>query len=908
MARLPALFFLVSFIVAVVPVAGAGAGTGYLAIRDYLGTVWSISDVERIVNATINTTDGVESLADYFLVVIDSSERYRLQDFIRSPVDNETAVLSLAAGDHLVDVYWFGFHQRQLVNIVAGQHYVLNLETAPVLPFRTAGKPPASALWDLAGDPSGLKIVRRDGRSYVLFEYNESYIQVAWYDNDLGWNYHVLDISLDTGYRYRFHIHDPGSPSYIYEKTGGVLWLSWDVVKVKEIVKWNRTGEILHVSYIVAIAENTALLRGAEEFWRAAAETLVPSAVAAGVISPVTWVIHLDAFASYARSFYDTYMGEIYAGAFQETALIIWDVFVTPTQVIVIAHAYNVDKDGNVVSKKVYSSNGFTFNNRLVYMKQLHGGIQHLFIDHATYTVSKTFPGTSTGYERVFYIEGSNRGVEATGTSIYIPGMHYYVYHLDNLPRYIASSWIYFDATLSASQGKYGFKLYLYPTLVVEFTDSGAADVFEQRLMSNNIVFQRSGNRFVFKHTIYYDGSVDAAEQNGLPSSRIYSISYFSKYYDILRLAPSAAAKIYMGVTGRVDIRSYQVNTVARLMVSNLRIMYTVYPKMAPPQISLLKDGYYTVYEAFAIQVYTILYREDRDAYMLGYYLLGNTPPPSYIVRDAYYDVEKDVMHYVYTIISSDCYGQDIVRETGNTTIDENNATVYNYYMELSPTVRLFNNVTVALFSYSRMAFLNLAPEIIEYLLALPPSQGGYGTPVVDWSTVSTVLVNLTRPYTLYYWDKQDGDWIRASISFDNASLIYTILRAGDDTLVENLRPGDMSKYYYKLIYNDTNTTYTGWLFNDNGTLKIVKGQVRWSLSRSELDRILEELRLRGIYDNWAKQWNSIISSIGMGLGTIGNWFSNNWLWILLGVAVITIALLLLGTMSSRGPRIVIAR
>ena len=164
---------------------------GYLAIKDYLGTTWTLEDVEKIINTTIQTVDGeLKSLADYFWIVVDDdpeNNKYNLRDFIRSPLDNTTAVLPLTPGDHYIDIYWFGYHQRQLVNIVENTHYVLNLETAPVMPLQTAGEPPSDYEWDLASNPDGLTISRRDGNAWVRFNYNQSYITVAWYDEDIGW-------------------------------------------------------------------------------------------------------------------------------------------------------------------------------------------------------------------------------------------------------------------------------------------------------------------------------------------------------------------------------------------------------------------------------------------------------------------------------------------------------------------------------------------------------------------------------------------------------------------------------------------------------------------------------------------------------------------------------------------------
>jgi len=136
--------------------------------------------------------------------------------------------------------------------------------------------------------------------------------------------------------------------------------------------------------------------------------------------------------------------------------------------------------------------------------------------------------------------------------------------------------------------------------------------------------------------------------------------------------------------------------------------------------------------------------------------------------------------------------------------------------------------------------------------------------PIIDWSKVSVAAVNFTRSYVLYYYDKQDGSWVKAKPVYHNDTRTYDIVQYADNSLIEKLPPGNLSRYYYKLVYNDTNETLKGWLWNDNGTLKIITGDVTWSLTPQELQKILKQIQLQGIFDKWAEQWSDIAAKLGL--------------------------------------------
>jgi len=901
MRNIPAYIIIAALalsLVAVAPVNVRAEAIGYLAIKDYLGRTWTIQDVQKIIKTTVNTPDGLKSLADYFWIVIDEdpeNKKYSLKDFIASPLDNTTAVLPLPAGDHYVDIYWYGFHQKQLVNIAENYTYVLNLQTAPVLPFPYTGEPPTSSYeWDLASNPEGLTIMRRDGKAYIRFMYNDTYVRVAWYDEDIGWNYQALDIDINSGYQWRFHITDPSNPEHVESISGSFLWFTWENGKIYETVKWNRTGEILHVVYAVTIAENQALKNALNNFWEAVGTAVLAMGAEVSLCNPVLGVVlRFKAFAEFVQSFNDNFWGTFLPSKYQKTIVLIWDVFVTPTQVIVLAHAYDVDENGNYHERPITSSNAFTINNRLVFTKILNGGYAFTLVSSSSWTSNAdthkdyTFkPGAEA--EAVSGLKTVQTGTDSY--VIYLPLEK--KFYLSDLAMFDYEMWVsfwtrYYIASSSKTSFSYQVKI------IFGFNDTADANVFASRLSQNGISFSRNGDEITVtvKSVSGNTGNVDYADfftfdnvEELLPNAPGYVKFYLYIYYK------------WTGSSGYGQI-------------GGLKFFISVAPKMTPPQISILKDGYQKVNGAFAVQVFTELYRSEEDYYMLGYYVLDSPPPPCYVIRDVYYDVEKDVAHYIYTLIVSDVYGQDIVDMSGGY---NDSLQMSIWHLSIKPTVRVFSNVTLALFSFAKLSFLNLAPEVIEYIIAVPPgTPGGLGVPIIDWSQISLVYVNTTATYELYYYEKSNNTWIRVTPVFYNDTLVYDIVRYSDNVLVEIIPPGNMSKYYYKYV-DSTNTTYKGWLFNDNGTLKMITGEVKWSITQEELREMLEIAGLKGIIDQWAAYWNSVAEQLGLlasAVSSVSKGTSVPWTWLLIGLGGgFVLALILLVAIGGRSPTVVFAR
>jgi len=908
MRNIPAYIIIAALalsLIAIMPVNVKAEAVGYLAIKDYLGRTWSIQDVQKIINTTVNTPDGLKSLADYFWIVVDDdpeNKKYSLKDFIASPLDNVTAVLPLPAGDHYVDIYWFGFHQRQLVNIAENYTYILNLQTAPVMPFPYSGEPPTSSYeWDLASNPEGLTITRRDGNAYVRFMYNNTYVQVAWYDEDTGWNYQALDININSGYQWRFHITDPANPKYVESVTGSFLWFTWENGKTYETVKWNRTGEILHVTYAVTVAENKALEDALDEFWKAAGTAVLALGAEFGLCNHVLGTIfRIKAFADFVQSFNDNFWGTFLPSKYQKTIVIIWDVFATPTQVVVLAHAYDVDENGNYHERPITSANVYTVNNRLVYVKQLSGGYTYTFLSTSSWS------SNADTHKDYTFIPGGDAEAQNTLVTVETATNTYEIhmplqkkFYVSDLSMFDYEMWFsfwtrYYVASSPMTSFTYQVKI------IFGFNNTEDADLFADKLSQNGISYSRSGNEITItvKNVGGNTGNVDYVD--------------FFTFDNIEQYLPNNApgyVKYY------VYIHYKWTGSPGYGTIGGIKFFISVVPKMIPPQISILKDGYQKVSGAFAVQVFTDLLRSEEDYYMLGYYILDNPPPPCYVIRDVYYDLDSDVVHYVYTLIVSDIYGQDIVDMSGGY---DSSLQMTIWYLNIKPTVRTIDT-TLALFSFSKMSFLNLAPEVIEYIVAVPlGTPGGLGVPIIDWSQISLVYVNTTANYELYYYEKSNNTWVRVTPVFYNDTLVYDIVRYSDNVLVEVIPPGNMSKYYYKYVNLDESTTYKGWLFNDNGVLKLITGEVTWSVTEEELNLMLEMANLEGILDQWEAYWNSVAEQLGLlaeaassaisgggGAGIAGE----AWLWLLIGLGGgFVLAIILLVAIGGRGPTVVLAR
>jgi hypothetical protein len=156
----------------------------------------------------------------------------------------------------------------------------------------------------------GLTIQRRDGKYYVRFVYDSRYIEIGWYQEGLGWNYYPLDIFINKYYDYKyFHIVDPHNPEYYQEgnvETFAGL-VKFDLYKLYEKVKWNRTGQILHVTYVIAAAENVRLAEAVNNMLNAF--NFDRKLYLSGLIDPaMSTILSVTGIARFFASEYDMFM------------------------------------------------------------------------------------------------------------------------------------------------------------------------------------------------------------------------------------------------------------------------------------------------------------------------------------------------------------------------------------------------------------------------------------------------------------------------------------------------------------------------------------------------------------------------------------------------------------------------
>jgi len=886
-------------LIAIMPVNVRAETIGYLAIKDYLGRTWSIQDVQKIINTTVNTPDGLKSLADYFWIVIDEDpkNKYSLKDFATSPLDNSTAVLPLPVGDHYVDVYWFGFHQKQLVNIAENYTYVLNLQTAPTLPLKYYGEPPESAEWDITSHPNGVKLQRKDGKAYVQFVYNQSYIEVYWYDENTGDNYFSIDVKIDSSYQWKFHLTDPSKTWYKEEEGVTFFGVSFTVAKEKEEVKWEQIGDVLHVAYLVSVTENVLgsdfikhMFNAMNEAFQTAYWTFVSPAVA--IIHDVKGLVELGQ--ATVDNFLAWYKPE------KKTYIIIFDVYVTPTQIVITAHAYYVDENEQRIPKSITSDNCFTYNNRLVFSRLLHGGYTFYYKDDAGVTKS----GTGVNYQIAeftndWYTYETVDTAENIKT-LKIPGGDYLVYSLDDMSLYTVEIW--YKAYMKAWENSPSHMDVSYSTYIklkLSFEDSNKADVFEQNLINNGVSYTRSGNSFTF--TVY------SASGSGDDSISYTAIAWkSSEIEDILKYVPvgskgNITVYVYAKAQAYCDSSSY--NHAGK--ISNIFLQIEVKPKMVPPKLSLLENGYQHVNNAFMVQIFFDNKNYMGSTYVISYYILDNEPPPSYLIRDVDYDPVNDVAHIVYTIIPVDVYGQDVITMSKQF---DSSSNITTWTFQVKPTVRTIKEVTFAMVDYSKLAFLNMPPEMLEPMFA-PPPYPGYGTPTRDWPKIqfNNFDFNITRGDHLYFFDNSTYKWVEVNV-YANGTQDYEVKRVSGNVTVEILEVNTHSDYYYK--WNSSSFSYTGWLYNDNGTLVFIVDSAKWSYTSEEISQILKLIDIQGFYDQWVTYWNSVAEQLGLlasAVSSASKGTSIPWTWLLIGLGGgFVLALILLVAIGSRGPTIVL--
>ena len=893
-------------LIAMIPVTVRAEVVGYLAIKDYLGRTWTIQDIQKIINTTVNTPDGLKSLADYFWIVVDEdpeNKKYSLKDFIASPLDNTTAVLPLSLGDHYVDIYWFGFHQKQLVNIAENYTYVLNLETAPTLPLKYYGEPPESAEWDITSHPSGVKLQRKDGKAYVQFVYNQSYIEVYWYDENTGDNYFSIDVKIDSSYQWKFHLTDPQQTYYNEEQGVTFFGVSFTVAKEKEEVKWEQIGDVLHVAYLVSVTENVLgsdfiehMFNAVNEAFQTAYWTFVSPAVA--IIHDVKGLVELGQ--ATVDNFLAWYKPE------KKTYIIIFDVYVTPTQIVVTAHAYYKDENGNLIPKPITSDNCFTYNNRLVFIKLLDTG--YMFTYRDVEGVTKNVPGGSAWSSKATFSNNySSYGIVDVSNSekaLYVPGGDYVVFALDDMSMYSYEVWFkaHFYAWHETDPCGHDMSVSYKVEVKIRFSfaDSAKADAFEQNLVNQGLEYVRDGNAVtITAFTDSFSRTRSSADTLNEDFAEVVSFSHIEK------LVPAGSeGNVTIYITAYASTGGQPMSQ--KSSVTDILFWLIVQPKMVPPKLTLLENGYQHVNNAFMVQIFFDNKEYKGSSYVISYYILDNEPPPHYLIKDVYYDPDADMVHYVYTVIPVDVYGQDVITMTWQF---DSSTNVTTWAFQVKPTVRTIREVTFAMVDYSKLAFLNMPPEMLEPMFA-PPPYPGYGTPTRDWPKIqfNDFDFNITRGDHLYFFDNSTYKWVEVNVYAINGTQDYEVKRVSDNATVEILEVNTHSDYYYK--WNSTSFSYTGWLYNDNGTLVFVVDSAKWSFTSEEISQILKLIDIQGFYDQWVTYWNSVAEQLGLlasAVSSASKGTSVPWTWLLLGLGGgFVLALILLVAIGGRGPTVVL--
>ena len=389
-------------------------------------------------------------------------------------------------------------------------------------------------------------------------------------------------------------------------------------------------------------------------------------------------------------------------------------------------------------------------------------------------------------------------------------------------------------------------------------------------------------NFFIITIYDYHYSKSYAAGTGGHPKSG--TITIFEDFEDIEKLIPvNSPGYVYFYIYVKAHTWSYKN---ANTKLQRIHYWAVVRPKIS--QISLVTDGYQTINEKMAVQIYTSIVKSDQNAYVLSEYVLDPIDTSVYLFRDIYFDVQNDRVDIVYTMISADVYGQDVIDM--NVVLNESDDT-HDVFMDFKANIRFING-TIGLINYNNLKMLNIHPDAITWLINIGNYQFGYGTIFVVWSqvTFNTLNVSLGSLYIYYY-----NSWIRVTPQQIQGTLDYKIVNYDDTTITyEIIYNGNVSSYLYK--WDNTTHVLYGKLYNDNGTLVFIKGGWFYSISEAEMQQLIAQMDLQGIYDQWATTWNDIATTLGLIKSTIAKTLSGTTskLWTFIKYASIFLIVILI--------------
>ena len=310
--------------------------------------------------------------------------------------------------------------------------------------------------------------------------------------------------------------------------------------------------------------------------------------------------------------------------------------------------------------------------------------------------------------------------------------------------------------------------------------------------------------------------------------------------------------------------------------------------------IDIIEDGTYTIRKAFIIQINHIRIKYDDD-YLLSIYLLrGHIPSKVVVFRDAVLIeniTSNDInIVYVYTIMPSDL----MYKLTEMVNADGYNIDSKTYInVSIRGDLEYFENATFMFLGRNSWSILYLPPDVSQLVWEPnePPNyKSGHGIDILAPSG-EIITIGSGELYVYSY-----GVWVRVNYELVNTS--YVIKEAESGGQVEVIEINTLGEYFYKYVENKT---YTGWLWNDNLTLRlIVASQAINTLPPDVFRELWEKSRPTPPQIYISLFDDSLLTGLN-------NWWNQNWKWLLLGLGVFLFMLLLFFA-TGRGRVVVVNR
>ncbi len=748
-------------VLSTMPSMAASEPAAYVLVEDVTGRVWGYSDVEKLLNTS--SYNGY-NIGDYFYIVFDNDTVLSLHDM----VDYEGfAAFKITPGVHTYHIQWFGYRQAGRMYFQPGPNY-LKLETAPFLPIQYEWSD--VSVWKPYQGSDGVGLVTRDGLFKIVFRKGQAWINVTYYDAYQGVVYDAFTVEVND-YPWTFHLDHFGS--YEEKKEAGWAWFATDIMHLYEEAKITRLHGLLRLTYLVLITKNKAALDALNSFTKGfiygfKAFIDLSQGNIVSYFSDV-WeniVAQYDIFTSY-------YVCKFGHNLDQVGYFIVFDVFASPTRVLVAATAYNYTATWSNVRNeyitevdqmKVESATAFYYNNTVVKMYSVYGGLVRSFI---TGEYIEQHLSGDAGQATVKLVSGTI--YDKTSTQMTIPFSYRFL--VDDISRY--GGYVWFRTTLYGyidgdAQQNVVINLSSRILINIDFSSTYDANMLYYDLLGRGYSVSVSGTRvtvlFTDEYYRYYEWIGDPHIEKTLDVTRRIDLD------KIFIHAPHTHATISFQLYSRVLVkRTYGAYTVLKARISKPAILLLFTPRINPITLEMYTGNYTRINSAYAVQLLILNKSIDNKFYVPSYYLFSNPPKrPVVVDRDIYYDNDSGVVHIVYVLID-----KEILVNKSIWSITYEGTTDYYTYNCTTHIDPVFEDTIISMYDLASMSFLKLDLEFLIPLLAPAVPPGKYGIPtyiwdpnggkwwyIYDYYTITKLIEEHRTRSTLEQWEDAWNDFV----------------------------------------------------------------------------------------------------------------------------------------------------